>query len=139
MVMQSSSVSRTAFHSVSRVLGSVVACGSLAAACWLSAGGHALAASERALAVSGEHVVLAASVDAASNAKANTGKKSSADVKAARAEKAEKKKAERAARMAAKNAKKSGHDSSDDKKVAKADSKSNDDAMGGSDDPLEGL
>jgi type IV secretory pathway VirB10-like protein len=73
----------------------------------------------------------------ASRVATNPDKKTAAELKAARAEKAEKKKAERAAKREEKLAKrasaKKGSGSSAGSKPA------SDDSMGGSDDPLEGL
>jgi hypothetical protein len=83
-------------------------------------------------------VVTAATAQTFAGVATNPDKKSAAELKAARAEKAEKKKAERAAKREEKlakraSAKKSGSGANTGSKPA------SDDSMGGSDDPLEGL
>jgi len=80
-----------------------------------------------------DHSTKVADQASVSGPKSNPDKK--AEAKAAR----EKKKAEKAAQKAEKLAKAKAAKKGEGEKVAKADSKSMNDDMGGSDDPLEGL
>jgi len=114
----------------SSMVRALIACGFAVASLSLESAAHA---SNTGKHKRQEHSKVAAERASVSGPKSNPEKK--AEAKAAR----EKKKAEKAAQKAEKLAKAKAAKKGEGEKVAKADSKSMNDDMGGSDDPLEGL